>query len=251
MIRVSDAWDEHVQRLASDPSAHRGGGAIVQARALRGGRFFQVPQGHREGTRHVRLPRHPAAREARPRGSAITGRRRCSTSAVTAATRTSTLWRSTWIASTSCARSIMASACVCCTISSAGEAAARRPFSLAHRDAMSDRLAQIATRWELDSDAPRKLCLILDHGYTKKNLAFRNLKGANKARADTLLRSKAFDLHLALLERVAPPRAIDMAAATMRRRRRRRIADDSEDSCDDDGGHHAMEDCDEDTTGVI
>ena len=124
--------------------------------------------------------------------------------------------------------------------------------SLAHRDAMSDQLAQIATRWELDSDAPRKLCLILDHGYTKKNLAFRNLKGANKARADTLLRSKAFDLHLALLERVAPPRAIDMAAATMRRRRRRRrIADNSEDSCDDDGGHHAMEDCDEDTTGVI
>ncbi len=37
---------------------------------------------------------------------------------------------------------------------------------LAHRDAMSNRLAQITTRWELDSDAPRKLCLILDHGYT-------------------------------------------------------------------------------------
>jgi hypothetical protein len=88
----------------------------------------------------------------------------------------------------------------------------------------------IATRWELDSDAPRKLCLFLDHECTKKNLAFCNLKEVDKARVEVLLQSKAFDHHLALLERHKSGTPV----------------------CDHyGGGYHTMEDCDEDSTSVI
>ena len=97
---------------------------------------------------------------------------------------------------------------------------------------MCDRLARIATRWELD-EAPRKLCLALDHEYTKKNLAFRNLKGADKARADALIRSKAFDLHLALLERhMSGTPACDYYGSYDRRSYGRSYADNSDNDVD-------------------
>jgi hypothetical protein len=126
--------------------------------------------------------------------------------------------------------------------------------SLAQRDAICDQLARIASRWELDSDASRKLCLKLDHEYTKKNLTFSNLKGADKARADALLRSKAFDLHLALLERHKSGSAeCDYYGGGYNRSYRRSYYDDDseDDGYHNDGGHHGMEECYEDTTGVI
>jgi hypothetical protein len=67
--------------------------------------------------------------------------------------------------------------------------------SLAGLDAQCDQLMQIATQWENDPDVPEKLCLTLDHEYTSMNLAFRKLKGDDKARVDALLRSNGFDLH--------------------------------------------------------
>ena len=101
------------------------------------------------------------------------------------------------------------------------------------------------------------LTLTLDHEYTKKNLVFCNLKGANKARPDSLLRSKVFNLHLALLERhmsgtsVCDP-ACDYYDGGHDDDEEEEVednSDNSEDSCDDDGRHRAMDD--KDTTGVI
>jgi hypothetical protein len=120
--------------------------------------------------------------------------------------------------------------------------------SLAEHDALCDTLLQIAYQWENDENPPEKLCLALDHEYTSANLAFRNLKGADKARVDALLKSNGFELHLALVEKY-------MKGTPMYERnyRYKRYEYDS----DNDGGygqrgkHYEMEDCFESSTTVL
>lgn len=91
-----------------------------------------------------------------------------------------------------------------------------------------------------------------------KNLGFHNLKGLDKAQVDTLLRSKGFDLHLALVEK-------HMCGDAMYEHNRYGYSnygddyasDGSEDSgsgCgwrEGGGKHHEMEDCHETSTNVM
>ena len=120
--------------------------------------------------------------------------------------------------------------------------------SLAEHDALCDTLLQIAYQWENDENPPEKLCLALDHEYTSANLAFRNLKGADKARVDALLKSNGFDLHLALVQKYMKGTPV-----YERNYRYKRYEYDS----DDDGGygqrgkHYEMEDCFESSTTVL
>jgi len=69
------------------------------------------------------------------------------------------------------------------------------------------RLASLLAEWSeqrtlLEEDSPEKLIYLLEHGYTLENLSFAALKGADAARAATLLaaaEAAGCDLHLALL----------------------------------------------------
>ena len=113
-------------------------------------------------------------------------------------------------------------------------------------------------QWENDTDAPEKLCLALDHEYTKKNLRFCYLKGLDKARVDALLRSKGFDLHLALVEKHMRGDAV----YEHNRYGYNNYGDDYDSDGSGDSGsgcgrregggkHHEMEDCHETTTAVM